>query len=475
MATTIVVRFVLGRYHATPWGTHVNEGRVELPPSPWRLLRALYSVWKTRTPELSEASVHAVLTKLGEPPTYFVPPYRLAHTRHYYPDTKHRSGALSIDLTLDAFAVLDRDAELGIRWPLDLDVDEGGVLARLSASLPYLGRADSLCEARLDNSWCMNGHAICEPQDVESATASATPAVQLLAPTLPLDMEALTRRPAEVRSANLRFPGGTRFVAYPRLQEAARIPVSPRASAKPVEAVRFSITQTVLPPETDAVALADHFRQSAVSSSNRLRGDVHRRSALAGKDEGENALMGHRHAHYFALANSDRRLEEVAVWAPGGLASDEFEALARVQSLWGPRRVGDECVIDVRMSAYGDEAHVLDDLVGCSRHWRSKTPFAPARHGRRSQEWTTFLANEVQRELAYRGLPAADTVVVSTRERDWREFVRYRPSRRFAGDARSSPPAAFLELTFSNRVRGPIALGHLAHFGLGLFTPIPDG
>lgn len=37
---TVKLRFPGGRYHATPWGHHVNEGRIEWPPSPWRLLRA---------------------------------------------------------------------------------------------------------------------------------------------------------------------------------------------------------------------------------------------------------------------------------------------------------------------------------------------------------------------------------------------------------------------------------------------------
>ena len=63
VTTTLVVRFVLGRYHATPWGRHVNEGQVELPPSPWRLLRALYAVWKTRLPDLDEATVGMLLTR----------------------------------------------------------------------------------------------------------------------------------------------------------------------------------------------------------------------------------------------------------------------------------------------------------------------------------------------------------------------------------------------------------------------------
>ena len=35
---TLRVRFPAGRYHATPWGNHVNEGQIEWPPSPWRVL-----------------------------------------------------------------------------------------------------------------------------------------------------------------------------------------------------------------------------------------------------------------------------------------------------------------------------------------------------------------------------------------------------------------------------------------------------
>ena len=63
MTLTITVHFDLGRYHATPWGRNVNEGTVEFPPSPWRVLRALYSVWKTRCGDLPVNDVHALLTQ----------------------------------------------------------------------------------------------------------------------------------------------------------------------------------------------------------------------------------------------------------------------------------------------------------------------------------------------------------------------------------------------------------------------------
>ena len=47
----IRLRFLTGRFHATPWGHHVNEGVVEWPPSPWRLLRALVATFYRARPE----------------------------------------------------------------------------------------------------------------------------------------------------------------------------------------------------------------------------------------------------------------------------------------------------------------------------------------------------------------------------------------------------------------------------------------
>ena len=37
--------FLTGRFHATPWGYHLNEGVVEYPPSVWRLLRSLVATF----------------------------------------------------------------------------------------------------------------------------------------------------------------------------------------------------------------------------------------------------------------------------------------------------------------------------------------------------------------------------------------------------------------------------------------------
>ena len=73
---TLAFRFFGGRYHATPWGHHVNEGLVEWPPSPWRLLRALLSCgytrlgWNGAVPEEVVALLHKLVAVL---PSYTLP------------------------------------------------------------------------------------------------------------------------------------------------------------------------------------------------------------------------------------------------------------------------------------------------------------------------------------------------------------------------------------------------------------------
>jgi CRISPR-associated protein Csb2 len=64
----VEVRFLTGRYHATPWGRHVNEGSTEWPPSPWRLVRALASAWKLTAPEVPAQTITALLQQLSPNP-----------------------------------------------------------------------------------------------------------------------------------------------------------------------------------------------------------------------------------------------------------------------------------------------------------------------------------------------------------------------------------------------------------------------
>src|ERR1700739_2085591 len=77
------LRFPAGRFHATPWGRHVNEGAVEWPPSPWRVLRALVATWHLKLKEIPEPTVRSLIERLRVPATFWLPRASPSHTRHY--------------------------------------------------------------------------------------------------------------------------------------------------------------------------------------------------------------------------------------------------------------------------------------------------------------------------------------------------------------------------------------------------------
>lgn len=474
MPTTVVVRFPLGRYHATPWSRHVNEGAVELPPSPWRVLRALYAVWKTRRPDLQADVAESLLRRLADPPTYFVPPYRLGHTRHYYPDEAHRSGSSSTDRTLDAYALLDQAAELGIRWPGDLAVEEWKALDQLVSALPYLGRADSVCEARLDDNWLPNErHVVCGPVDVGESVPLDQPAVSLLCAEAPLDLVALVQRPVDVLAQKVRFPSHTRLVGYlaPRPDDRPVHRARPRRAVAPIDAVRYQIISPLRPRAEQSVAMADRLRGAAVRRLNERREHALEFSTLVGRGSDGAVALGHRHAHYLAVPHVEGRVIDVAVWSPQGFGPDEIEALDGVRRLWAPEGAGGPGPLSVRITAYGVVADVLPELVRPSTTWVSATPFSTSRHPKRDLEG--FLRGELARELDFRDLPAPLSVEIDA-TRDPRGYIRFRPSQRFSKrqpDVRAARPAWFLRMTFDRPIAGPVVLGHLSHFGLGVFQP----
>src|ERR1700749_4948225 len=105
--TTIRLSFAAGRYHATPWGRHVNEGVTEWPPSPYRLLRSLYDVWQRKCFDLPAAEVEKVLQALASaPPCFDLPEACATHTRSYL--SANSKDPTDKNLIFDAFLVFNR-------------------------------------------------------------------------------------------------------------------------------------------------------------------------------------------------------------------------------------------------------------------------------------------------------------------------------------------------------------------------------
>lgn len=461
MSTTITIAFPWGRYHGTPWGRHVNEAAIEFPPSPWRLLRAFYATWKCRAPELDGDTVHGLLDQLAVAPAYAIPEYLESHTRHYMPDI-----ADGTDKVIDAFAVLERDAELTITWPIDLDETQLRALTVLVERLPYIGRAESICDARVGSAHDDSiARTAIEPMADDVVSDDV---LRLLVPNRPLDIAALIARTTDVRKAKHLVPPGTTWQRYnaPQPTTPTRTVKRPRR-ARPT-AVRWTFASNARPSVNATVAMTDVFRRACMGAFG-SRNDDGVSVELSGKSADGTPLRGHDHAHYLALdVDGDRLIDTLLLWVPSGIGEDEMDALAGLRRLTGFGHVADFRPGQVGLESVGTIAQVAPELVGPGAVWQSATPFAPARFAPRKRAWEDHVPREVTQELAWRGLPVPSGVELL--QGPWLDFRRHRPSKERLASARR---ANGVRLSFDEPVTGPLVLGALSHFGLGLFLPKP--
>jgi len=526
MAVTVRLKFPGGRYHATPWGRHVNEGVAEWPPSPWRLLRALVAVWRRTCPDLPEASVRSVLEQLAEPPRFRLPEHRVAHTRHYMPWEK--KGPQDRTLVFDTFVSVGRNDPLWITWPdAELDGELAGTLTRLVGNLSFLGRAEGWVDAELasgpsPDGWnCapMDGPAV-DPVPVLCADPrtcfhgehypTVTPAMlakgvrphQLLFDCPPwhlcLDTETIHER-------GWPTVPGSRWVNYARPPEAderrpAR-PADPRT--KPTHA-RFLLDGPVLPLATECLTVGDAMRRAVMSRfqswcrHHPREAEAYRRPDLdrdgkpryasptfAGKDEQGEPLSGLDHAHYWPLpsASSPSRIGGLMVFARKGLEPTEVAALAGLTML----TVGDSTLrIQLRRLGTADACWDASDRFP-STVWESVTPFlgnpfigtrGQARHLRKGirREWRRLAErlaeSDYENPFEGTGLEAVEELTADELEAaNLPRALEYRRVRPQDGGRPAYRPGTLVRLTFSKPVDVPFGLGYGSHFGMGQFRP----
>ena len=495
MPTTLAFRFPLGRYHANPWDRAVNEGASEWPPSPWRILRALVSTWHTRWPDLPAAEVDALLDALADPPSYKTPPTSAGHTRHYLPDLDHRRAETGrTDLTLDPFLTLgkNKDGELRIRWDAELTVGQRQTLAKLAELVPYLGRSESVCHARLvgpdedseDGEENENG---AEPDDAwwrPAGTADgAESSTRLLAPTRPFDRAVLEATTGDMRRQKRTLPPGTRWVTYvsgesnAREREHERGQKDERRPKRPT-ALRFAVIGRAPMQLLNGVLISDEAHRLAGKELEKAGIPDARRRQIMGTG---GASTGHTHAHWIPIGDQGESaacVQYLLVYVPLGLEPTEIGAILRLNGLSGRR--GGEDGYEFRgfpkqhllFQAAGQVGDVAPELCAHPRalRWRSVTPYLPVKHRHPKRETVEeFLAADVAAELANRGLPAPISLTVADPTAG--QAIRFRRHRMTRERLRDAPPAVGLRLEFAEPVSGPLLLGQLSHFGLGVFEP----
>lgn len=464
----LAIRFELGRYHANPWGTHVNDAATEWPPSPWRLVRALYAIARTnvgliRQRDAIDRALEALIA--GPPPVFELPPCTAAHTRHYMPKASY--SALypgDTEKVIDAFVAVDPGAELRAWWDVALDAEATDALRAAARSLGYLGRSESVCSARLITG-AAPGHGAAAPADALTDATDGSDLVDLLCPEPGASLDTIAVSVTRLRRDRRLVPPGTRRVAYAvpaGQQEAAPGDVRRRAQRPTLALLRLEGPHR--PALTDAVAVGQALRGALQHAFGR-QNDGATSPTFSGR-AGEGARVDqHRHAHYLALPGPHgRRVERLVVWAPEGFGPTEVEALAAVTHL-SMHGIPDR--MPAGLGALGSTGELdLPELLGPARSWHSLTPFGLVRHPKlRGGRMVDSPEDQVRRELAHRDLPEPDSVEL--RPGSWH---RFRSSK--AGTSRLDRASVFgIRLGFAEPLRGPIAIGAFSHYGLGVLVP----
>lgn len=528
------LQFPAGRFHGTPWGRHVNEGAVEWPPSPWRLLRALLATWHAKAPEIREDTVRRLLDRLAEvPPAFTLPPSSLGHTRHYLPFNEGRKELKT--KVFDTFIHVPENERVLLHWDVELEPDLHGALTTLLSRLGYFGRAESLVEASLldptagpiapANAWPLREARGTEPTDEEivrlltplspaeyvawrdgylaaaGQTSPATPGPRAKAagkkprgPVLPSGLfEALHADTGALQGSGWALPPGARHLTYTRPARAFDLmPARRRAVPSPAHAdgptvARYAVASTVLPRFGAAVSVAERVHASLLSLS-----DGH--PAFSGRDEdGVPARRNHRHAQVFCEPSAGRNaVAHLTVFARMGFDSRALSALRRLGKVWGHGGHDLQLVLlgvgqppDFTGPGSGGDGSLI---LRSSYEWESLTPFVPTRHGKRGAGGAPKMDADGQQiggpahdllRLLRQLHPEAEPTILEARDSApthpplrWLQFQRRRTT---GGGANAGSRGFGFRVRFAHEVAGPVAVGYGAHFGLGLFQPVTAG
>ena len=475
--TTIRLIFPAGRYHGTPWGRHVNEGVPEWPPSPYRLLRALYDVWQRKCFDLPEQEVREVLEGLGSGvPRFTLPDAVATHTRSYL--SANAKDPTDKNLVFDSFLVFDRPHACYISWPhLDLSQASRLTLNRLLNNLNFLGRSESWVQAEVWSNSIEDGH-VCDVAGVAEREGELMSVACVAPPSEHKGkaswMDALTFSTSNLLKEKASSPPLLRQVRYILPQGA--IVTDParrhRRRSMNVQSVLLGLDATVLPLVTTTLEVAEQIRTRLMGAHKLRMGNDETRvsSVFSGKTADGKRRLDHGHVYILPLGSRHQgkqgRIDRVLILNPNPLqpfSEDELDAVRGVRELYQrDGRPHVRCVVTWQgLLDAPVERKPATVLV-------STTPFVPPHHWRKGRDFLQFLTDQVRRECLHHRVGATPSEVERlTTIPGLFDVVEYRRNRK------DDPvrPGYALRLTFPEKVLAPFAIGYGAHFGLGQFEP----
>jgi len=323
---------------------------------------------------------------------------------------------------------------------------------------------------------------------------------------------------AQLHAERWSDPPGSRWVMYVRPADCFH-PEPPKrrrklAPERHIQVARYVLDSQVLPLVTETLPIAEQIRYYLMGIYGRLtsRNGVNGRSeTFSGKDADGNPLSGHGHAYYLPTdEDGDGRLDHVTVIAENGFTREEVRVFDRLRML---KRGEENPELLFLLMGLGQIKELHFPILEKAKRWVSATPFLVTRHPKKNgrkrdpvellHDRAAFVEQVLREELGRfcqrRDLPWRQNDFRIARiedppgafriePRQWAsryrgkgvrpaagpsfrplQFKRFRTRKR-DDDGGRRPSGSFL-VEFPEPIRGPLCLGHSAHFGLGLFLP----
>lgn len=463
-----------------------------------------------------------LVEKLSDPPLYYLPSASQGHTRHYMPHYNSRKTSL----IFDTFASVEKEDSLYVIWrDVDLNQEEKDFLTSVLQRMQYLGRAESWIEACLVDE---NPEPNCYPFDHEKESVENLELIDVLVPMkgdhfskwadewkqnhskgkknqIPENiLTALAVETTTLKKNGWSQPPGSRWVKYLRKSDCfAIIPEYKdivKDESRPTVA-RYQVVSRTPPRLTDSLALSERIHTSLVKYSDQS-------PVFTGCDDNKVPLKDHVHTYIICESNISSRngkrgeITHVTLYANIGFGLKERKAIDALKKVWG---YGGH---DVQMILLGvgdsDDFAGKNQMAGqcplftSSKTWNSRTPFISTTHPKftrkgepKIKETDIRLIGQEYEQVVHIGSPEYDLIRLLS-EQDFpnpesierirntelagkdTSWLKFRTKRKTGNGLKGPSPPTGFKLTFKDPVKGPIALGYGAHFGLGLFMPSDD-
>ncbi len=462
-------RFLAGRYHATQWGRNVNEGIIDWPPSPWRILRAIIATWKKTSNNIKYDEMWPILKAISECDVSFNLPNAIqSHTRHYMPVW----GGEETTKIIDSFMVINTQECVVAIWnDVKLETKQEEILDIVINSMSYFGRAESWCKVqRVDKPPTPNCSKL--EDDVHIGNENI---VQVLVTNKNVSFEDICVETGDLHKEKIMNPPGSKWIQYGLPKDLLTKQLeSTSVPPKPINVVRYRIAGSVRPKVTKSLHVGDFLRRVAMSIYGKENKNE-TSQVFTGKQTDSTYLKdNHRHAFFLPTdEDGDNILDHITIVAKDPFGEKEMNALASMRHVqYGQNG------FSLVFQGYGE----LEDfekilILQKSKRWRSVTPFVLNRHvkvrGKGEKHIVDGPEDQIRLEIKRRFCDTAKIKNIEINDSTSTMKCGLKPIQfsRWRKDKLAGFGAYDVLIEFDEEIQGPLSFGHGAHFGLGMFVP----